>query len=56
MEKELNVRMANDKCKCKNCLFGFFGGFTNWKCVKYKEGKPDDVLYENKECPKFKPR
>lgn len=47
-----------EKCPCAKCLYGQFGrpnGFSSWKCIEYTDGKPQEVLYENKECPKFKP-
>lgn len=51
----LLVNVANkDKCPCVKCKWGkLFGGWDNWFCVKYVEGKPNDILYKNKECPYF---
>jgi hypothetical protein len=51
----ISLQVANkEKCKCAKCLYGQFGGFDNWKCIKYPKGKPSEVLYENKDCEKFK--
>ena len=56
MEQEIYMQTADKKkCPCTKCLYGQFGGFDNWKCIKYSEGKPREILYENKSCPKFKP-
>jgi len=51
---EVFIKVADkSKCKCARCIYGLFGGWANWKCLKYKDGKPNEVLYENKDCPKF---
>lgn len=56
MEQEIYMQTANKKkCSCAKCLYGQFGGFDNWKCIKYSKGKLREILYENEPCPKFKP-
>ena len=56
MEQEIYMQTADKKkCPCAKCLYGQFGGFDNWKCIKYSKGKPREILYENESCPKFKP-
>ena len=42
-----------DKCECAKCLYGLFGGWDNWKCAKFPNGKPNGVLYNGDKCPEF---
>lgn len=56
MEQEIYMRVADKtKCPCRKCVIGFLNGWDNWKCKAFLEGKPREILYENKPCPKFKP-
>lgn len=53
----LSVRVADkEKCPCAKCKWGLlFGGWDESWCAKYPDGKPSRILYDNEECPYFKP-
>lgn len=52
-ENVLNIKIPGDKIKCLQCKFGLIVDPYRTKCGKYKQGKPDEIYYENKDCPYF---
>lgn len=53
-EKEtINVVTANNKNTCKKCVYGVIINPDLGYCAKYRN-KPDEILYEGKECPFMK--
>lgn len=51
-EKTVTLGFSPKEFKCKDCVFSL-GTPYNVNCPKYKL-KPREVLYEGKDCPKFK--
>lgn len=43
------------KCECAKCAYGLFGGWDNWKCPKFPQGKPNGILYGGDKCPEADP-
>lgn len=54
-EKELTFVFSNIKNTCEKCKWGKILDPNYTSCAKYKEGKPYEVYFEGKECPKFEP-
>lgn len=55
-EDSIIVNVVTDECPCIKCFIGWTtipGGCRFWKCDKFPDGKPHEVLYENKSCPYF---
>ena len=51
-EQEISVKLSAENIKCKNCIFATDNPF-DYHCAKFKL-KPNEVLFDGKECPKFK--
>lgn len=53
MEEKISIKLSKEKIKCLNCKYGLIISPYMNKCIKYKEGKPDEVYFEGKDCPYF---
>lgn len=56
MDDKMIIKTTTDDCPCKKCWHGWrvaSKGCVNWMCVKYPNGKPDEVLYDNQPCEFF---
>jgi len=42
-----------EKVACRYCRWAELGNMKLYNCDEYPDGKPDDVYYDNAECPKF---
>lgn len=55
-DEKLTIKTTSEKCPCINCVYAYKsleGGAWHWRCPKFPNGKPDEVLYDNKPCPEF---
>lgn len=49
------MRTCNEKkVHCRFCAFAEREHICRGECEKYPDGKPDEVYFENSDCPKFK--
>lgn len=46
---------VKDKCPCVKCALSMFGGWNDWRCAKFPNGKPDGILYDGDKCPEIVP-